>query len=72
MGRVVAESVGNASSTSFVITHGLGTRDVSVQVYDNSTYDTVIADVVRTDTHTCTVSFSTAPASNAYRVVLVG
>ena len=72
LGRVVAQSVGNASATSFTITHGLGTRDVSVQVYDMSTYDTVIADVVRTDTDTATVSFSTAPASNAYRVVLVG
>lgn len=72
LSRIVAESVGNASSTSFVITHGLGTRDVSVQVYDSASYDTVIADVVRTDTDTCTVSFSTAPASNAYRVVLVG
>ena len=72
LGRVVAESVGNASATSFTITHGLGTRDVSVQVYDNASYDTVIADVVRTDTDTCTVSFSSAPASNAYRVVLVG
>ena len=72
LSRVVAQSVGNASATSFTITHGLGTRDVSVQVYDMSSYDTVIADVVRTDTDTCTVSFSTAPASNAYRVVLVG
>ena len=72
LSRIVAESVGNASSTSFVITHGLGTRDVSIQVYDNATYDTVIADVVRTDTHTATISFSTAPSSNAYRVVVVG
>ncbi len=55
-----------------MITHGLGTRDVSIQVYDNATYDTVIADVVRTDTHTATISFSTAPSSNAYRVVVVG
>ena len=72
LSRIVAQSIGNASATSFTITHGLGTRDVSVQVYDMSTYDTVIADVVRTDTDTATVSFSTAPASNAYRVVLVG
>ena len=72
LGRVVAESVGNASATSFTITHGLGTRDISVQVYDNASYDTVITDVVRTDTDTCTVSFSTAPASSAYRVVVTG
>ena len=72
LGRTVAQSVGNASATSFTITHGLGSRDIIVQVYDNASYDTVIADVVRTDTDTCTVSFSTAPASSAYRVVCSG
>jgi hypothetical protein len=72
LGRVVAQSVGDASATSFNVTHGLGTRDVSVQVFDTASYDTVIADVVRTDTDSCTVSFATAPASSAYRVVVTG
>ena len=70
--RTVAQNVGDASATSYTITHGLGTRDVTVQVYDSSTYDTIICDVVRTDTHSATISFSTAPASNAYRVVVTG
>jgi hypothetical protein len=65
-------SVGDAAATSYAVTHNLGTRDVTVNVYDNSTYDTVECDVVRTSTSVVTVSFSTAPASNAYRVVVVG
>jgi hypothetical protein len=63
-------SVGGA--TSVAVTHNLGTRDVTVEVYDNATYDTVECDVVRTDANTVTVLFSTAPSAAAYRVVVVG
>ena len=65
-----AANVGNASATSFALTHNLGTRDVTVLIYDNSTYEQVYADVVMTSTSVVTVSFATAPASNAYRVVI--
>ena len=65
-----AINVGNASNTSFALTHGLGTRDVIVAIYDNATYEEVITDVVLTSTSVVTVSFATAPASNAYRVVI--
>jgi hypothetical protein len=60
------------SATSYAITHSLGTRDVTVNVYDNATYETVETDIVRTDSNTVTVSFAVAPTSNAYRVVIVG
>lgn len=65
-----AASIGNGSSTSIAVTHGLGTRDVIVQLFDNANYDTVYADVVRTDTNTVTVTFAVAPSSNAYRVLV--
>lgn len=65
-----AANVGNASATSFALTHNLGTRDVTVLIYDNSTYEQVYADVVMTSTSVVTVSFAIAPASNAYRVVI--
>lgn len=65
-----AANVGNASATSFTLTHNLGTRDVTVLIYDNATYEQVYADVVMTSTSVVTVSFATAPASNAYRVVI--
>jgi len=65
-------NVGNGTNTSFAVTHNLGTRDVQVQIYDNATYDTVECDVVRTDANTVTVSFTVAPANDAYRVVVIG
>ena len=65
-----AANVGNASATSFTLTHNLGTRDVIVLIYDNSTYEQVYADVQMETTNTIIVSFATAPALNAYRVVI--
>lgn len=70
--KKASTNVGNGAATSFAISHNLGTRDVVVNVYDNTTYDTVEVDVVRTDTNTVTVSFAVAPGSNAYRVVIIG
>lgn len=70
--RKAAANVGNGSATSFAVTHNFGTRDVVVNVYDNATWDTVEVDVVRTDTNNVTVSFTTAPSNNAYRVVVIG
>lgn len=65
-----AASVGNGTLTSIAVTHNLGTRDVIVQLYDNTTYDTVFVDVFRTDANTVTLTFATAPAANAYRVLV--
>lgn len=65
-----AANIGDGSATSVAITHNLGTRDVIVQIYDNSSYDTVIADVVRTSTSVVTVSFAAAPTSNDIRVLI--
>ena len=70
--RKHSSNVGNGSSTQFSITHNLNTRDVSVQVYDNATFDTVDVDVVRTDVNTVTLTFSTAPSINSYRALVVG
>ncbi len=72
LARVASQAIGNGASTSFEIVHNFGTRDVVVQVYDASTYDTVIADVIRTNADTVSVEFSSAPASGAFRVVVTG
>ena len=70
--KKASANVGNGSNVSFAVTHSLNSRDVVVNVYDNSTHDTVEVDVVRTDVNTVTVSFSNAPTTNAYRVVVIG
>ena len=72
LARVANKVIGDGASTSFTVTHNFGTRAVIVQVFDSSSYDTVIADVVRTTTDSVTVSFSVAPASNAFTVVVTG
>ena len=58
------------SATSYALTHGLGTADIFVSVYEVSTGEVVYADVVNTSS-TTTVYFATAPTSNQYRVVIL-
>ena len=70
--KKASASVGNGVNLSFAVIHSLNSRDVIVNVYDNTTWDTVEVDVTRTDADTVTVAFSNAPATNAYRVVVVG
>ena len=66
-----AANVGNGSSQSITVTHNLGTKDVIVSVYDNSSpYAEVICDVEHTSTTAITLNFSVAPTSNQYRVVV--
>lgn len=69
-GRVYATSIGDGSNTSYTVTHNLNTRDVNVQLYDNSSYDTVYADVVRTSVNVVTIDFGTAPTTNDIRVLV--
>jgi hypothetical protein len=65
-------SIGDGSATSYTVTHNLASRDVHVTIYNSSTYDEVLTDVTHSTTNTLTIVFATAPASNAYRVVVVG
>lgn len=71
--RKFAATIGDGTATAFTVTHNLGTNDVQVQVYRNSTpYDTVLVDVERSSTNAVVVRFTTAPATGAFRVVVVG
>ena len=62
------ETVGGSNSID--IQHDLGTRDVIVQLYDASSYDTVYADVTRTDANNINLSFTTAPTAADIRVLI--
>ena len=66
--------IGNASATSFLITHNLGTQDVITQVYDVSSLDVVYPTIYNTNANNVTVNFSfgNAPALSSLKVVIIG
>lgn len=64
-------TIGDGSTTAITVTHSLGTRDVIIQLYDASSYDTVYADVVRTTADTATITFATAPATDDIKVLVI-
>jgi hypothetical protein len=70
--RKFAANVGDGSSTTITLTHNLGTRDISVAVYDASTFNNVLCDINNATTNTVSLTFAVAPASNAYRALVVG
>lgn len=71
--RKHSESIGDNAATSFTISHNLGTRDVTVQIFDNaSPYAQVEADVEHTTTNAATIRFAVAPTTDQYRVVVIG
>jgi len=63
-------AIGDGSTTAIVVTHSLNTRDVMVQLYDSSSYDTVHAQVVRTNTTQITCTFNVAPGSGDITVLV--
>lgn len=68
--REMAVSIGNGTSTQYYVAHNFGTRDVIVQLFDNTTYDTVFADVTRDSLSNVLIEFASAPALNSIRVLI--
>jgi len=67
--RTFASTLSTGSS-SYTITHNLGTRDVIVQLYENaSPYNTIFADVERDDTNNIGVNFA-SNLTTAVRVLI--
>ena len=64
---------GDATTTTFTIDHNLGTRDVTVEIYEaNSPYEKVYVQVLHTTTSSVSVVFGQAPAvGEDYRVVIL-
>jgi hypothetical protein len=67
-----AADIGDGSSTTITINHGLGTQDVHVAVYDKGTLAAVETDVTIVDANNVSLGFSAAPSSNSYRAVVIG
>ncbi len=71
--RKFAANIGDGAATAITVTHNFGSRDVVVEVYLNSTpWDRQIADITLPTVNTATITFASAPAANAYRVVVTG
>ena len=70
--RKFSANVGNGSATAIAVTHSLGSQDVAVTVREVGSQAGVLVDWVATDGNTVTLNFAVAPASNAYRVSVVG
>jgi len=64
--------IGDGSTTDIVYTHSLNNQYCIVQVFDAATNSQVQCGVELTSSTTCTLNFSTAPASNEFRVVVSG
>lgn len=71
--RKFSADFGDNSATSFVLTHNLNTRDVTVAVYRNSgSYDEVVCEVEHTTVNSATLRFTAAPTTNQFRAVIIG
>ena len=68
--RSFSGAIGNNSLTVIPVTHSLDTKDVIVQMYDASTFETIIAQVVRNTDDQVTVSFSSAPDTGAIKILI--
>jgi hypothetical protein len=67
-----ATTIGDGVTTTYTITHNLGTTDVVAAVTLISGGVALLADWAAATSNTITVTFGVAPASNTVRVVVVG
>jgi hypothetical protein len=71
--KVLGTITGDNSTTTFSITHNLGTKDILIDVYENTTGYTVYPLIERFDINTAKFSFKVAPATGkVYNVVIIG
>ena len=75
LARIAAQDCNASSGSTAVttVTHNFGTTNVIVQVFEVSTGGTVIADSIRTNTNTVTVTINGASISSGdYRILVTG
>jgi hypothetical protein len=71
--RKFITSIGDNSSTTYIVNHNLETRYVTVQIFQaNTPYAQVEADVEHTGNNQITIKFASAPSINEYELVVVG
>ena len=70
--RKYAANIGDGSKTTINVAHNLGSEDVTVAVREVASKQLVMADVQIVDSNNIQILFASAPASNSYRVVVIG
>jgi hypothetical protein len=70
--RKFSQTIGDGSSTSYALTHNLGTQDIHLSVREVASNNAIIVDWTATSTTQATVTFAVAPATNTYRVTVIG
>lgn len=64
-------SIGNGSSTTFTLNHGLGTEDIAITVKEIST-NMVVYPAISYNSTSITLTFSDAPTAGQYKVIAMG
>ncbi len=75
LARVAAQdcAASSGSTSQTTVTHNFGTKDVVVQVFETSTGGSVIADSIRTNVNTVTITINGASISSGdFRIVVTG
>lgn len=67
---VYKTTIGDAAASSFIVHHALGTRDVSITVYELSSGEDVYAGVTRTGPDDVRIDFSYPIEANSHRVIV--
>jgi len=62
--------IGDGTATTFDLAHGLNTKLVLVEIFDNSTGATVYADVLRNTVSNVRIVVKTAPSAAKYKVLI--
>lgn len=71
--KLFTSNIGDGSATQIDVTHNFGTRDVTIAVmYTAGNYAEIDCEKSRPTVNTVRLNFSTAPAANALRVVILG
>lgn len=70
--KVYSQTIGDGSTTTFTITHGLGHKNVWVQLFETATGENVGVEVNNRTNTDVDVVFPAAPANNEYTALVLG
>jgi hypothetical protein len=70
--NVIQKAFGDASTTTYPVTHGITAATPVVQVFDAATNALVVADIVITSSTVVTVTVAAPPGLNGLLLTVVG